>query len=434
MISEIDRWLAAELYRLYVLSQEQIADCLNAQLDAHHAGSPLSLEDVVLRRGYITRRKLTRILETLPVEVLGADPGAGAGAPDDAARLIGPTATGPELIHELSLEEILYHTDDVTVYDAVSPRHGERTLVRVLQPARSRCADEVEIFRREGELQDALHHPNLLKGLGHGDRDGHYFQVTEHIDGAPLSRLIEHHVQFDLARLVRIALQVGCALAGLHEKGLVHTRLHPDDIHLANDGRIKVGGLRHAAVFHAAPAERAGLRGAPGWSARDAACAELQGLGRLLYHLGTGDDSVWRTRRLAKLEAEIVNALRTHHARHGNAPAVWRSVVGRLVAVDPLFHFPHLDPLFRRLQWVIAPTAELLREAWAYLQRFEPKARLRRELEAACPGVTTAVDPPAPATRAVKPRRTRLPRTAAALGGRPRRKLTRLRRRRRGPS
>ncbi len=436
MISEIDRWLAAELYRLFILSQEQIADCLNAQLEAEKAGRDAPLEDIVLKRGYITRKRLAEVLETVPPEVVeaqaavlrraaearlaaaegraaesesthpagvprapgGAEPiAAGAveavragarTAPREAAgtpsapraRLL-PEESGPPIIEDFQLHEILVEGAGVTTYSASTTRAEERTLVRVLHPgAGAERPERRADFQREARLQDEFLHPNLLKGIGRGESKGFEYQITEHVDGAPLSRLLEHHVIFDLGRQVRIALQVGCALAYLHEKGLAHTFLHPDHIWLHSDGRVKVAGLGHAAAIDPGNAPAFVVEGFTRFTAREAALAEFRTYGLLLFHLATSDASVWKTAKAGKLVPYVVEGLRVANEQHRNAPLVLRSIIGRLVSEDPLQYFPHLAPIMKRLQLVHQPLKILVKEAVSFLVEYESKGRLRREV------------------------------------------------------
>ena len=396
MISEIDRWLAAELYRLYILSQEQIADCLNAQLESEREGKPMLLQDVVLRRGYITRKRLAEVLETVPPEVhetqAAADAKADQAPPPAAepapaagekARLWDPATATPQIIEDFHLEEILFSTPEVTTYSATSISCEERTWVRLLNPAVAReHPARVAEFRRQSDLEREFSHPNLLKGIAGGESKGFHFQVTEHVDGMPIAKLLEHRVIFDLPRQIRVALQVGCALAYLHDKGLAHTLLHPENVLLFHDGRIKVSGLQHAQPIDLTRADELRVKVPARLPAREAASAELRGWGCLLFHLVTTDASVWK---VAKGVSYVLEGLRTADIQHKNCPLVQRAIIGRMISEDPLRWFPQLGPLMKRMQIVHQPLKMLVQEAVAFLEPHEPKGRLKREIAAYFP-------------------------------------------------
>src|SRR5690606_4060346 len=70
--------------------------------------------------------------------------------------------------------------------------------------------------------------------------DGRPYIIMEHLDGEPLSSLIERRAPFPLGSLARMLCEVLDALSAAHEKGVVHRDLKPDNLFVTPNGHVKV--------------------------------------------------------------------------------------------------------------------------------------------------------------------------------------------------
>ena len=112
------------------------------------------------------------------------------------------------------------------------------TAVKILK--RHLANDEV-IARFEREVQSAsrLAHPNTIEIYDYGrTRDGDFYYVMEYLDGVSLSQLVAAHGAVGAARTVHILKQVCGALKEVHDQGLVHRDIKPDNIMLCHRGGL----------------------------------------------------------------------------------------------------------------------------------------------------------------------------------------------------
>lgn len=141
------------------------------------------------------------------------------------------TLRGYELIERLRRGHAL------DVWDAWSLERGCRCIVKTIRPDRVADAEVRTDFRREAELLTTLAHPHLVRGYEYvmGDRPA---LAMETLSGDTLARLIDD-APLDSAEAAELGLQVGSALHYLHQRGVLHLDVKPDNV-VAEAGKAKL--------------------------------------------------------------------------------------------------------------------------------------------------------------------------------------------------
>uniref|UniRef100_UPI0035B5972D protein kinase domain-containing protein n=1 Tax=Arsenicibacter rosenii TaxID=1750698 RepID=UPI0035B5972D len=103
-------------------------------------------------------------------------------------------------------------------------------LVAIKHFAFNTDAGTLRRFQRESDIMTTLAHPNVVKIKEvHFDADLPYI-VMELIEGGDVRSLLKNRHQLDAATTIRLGLQMAEALKAIHEAGIVHRDIKPDNI------------------------------------------------------------------------------------------------------------------------------------------------------------------------------------------------------------
>ena len=80
-----------------------------------------------------------------------------------------------------------------------------------------------------------------------GGADRELYVVMELVDGAPVSRWLTE-ARPDWRRILGVFEQAGRGLVAAHQLGIVHRDVKPDNILVANNGRVLVGDFGLASL------------------------------------------------------------------------------------------------------------------------------------------------------------------------------------------
>ncbi len=143
----------------------------------------------------------------------------------------------PELIDRIrdalagryTVERELGQGGMAVVYLAHDEKHHRPVAIKVLRPELA-AAVGAERFLREIEIAAQLNHPNILPLFDSGEADGLLFYVMPYVAGETLRHRIARERQLPLDEAVRIAGEVGDALAYAHTQGLIHRDIKPENV------------------------------------------------------------------------------------------------------------------------------------------------------------------------------------------------------------
>src|SRR5688572_9968820 len=75
----------------------------------------------------------------------------------------------------------------------------------------------VDRLVEEAALLGEVDHPNVVRAIDHGARDGLPFLVMSHAPGEPLGDVIAYGDPLDIDRIATIAAQILAGLAAIHD-------------------------------------------------------------------------------------------------------------------------------------------------------------------------------------------------------------------------
>ncbi|MCA9645550.1 MAG: serine/threonine protein kinase [Myxococcales bacterium] len=155
------------------------------------------------------------------------------------------------------------------VYRAMDGETRAPVALKLLHPTALGGKDERQYlefrkrFRGEARRGLMVAHPGVARVYDAGEIDGHLFIAMEFIEGYTLRREIRRPTAPELPRRLSMLRQVADVLAAVHLQNLVHRDIKPDNVMVADGGKIKLldFGL---ARFTKSPARE--LQGASDWT------------------------------------------------------------------------------------------------------------------------------------------------------------------------
>ena len=134
------------------------------------------------------------------------------------------------------------------VYEATDIRLDRTVAVKIMHPGLGDDAEFAARFVREARSAARLSHPNVVAVYDQGDDHGTVFLAMELVDGITLRDVIRKESPMPPARALALVEPVLSALAAAHRAGIIHRDVKPENVLIADDGRVKVAdfGLARA--------------------------------------------------------------------------------------------------------------------------------------------------------------------------------------------
>ncbi|HET6166455.1 MAG TPA: Stk1 family PASTA domain-containing Ser/Thr kinase [Marmoricola sp.] len=138
-----------------------------------------------------------------------------------------------------------------TVYRATDLRLDRAVAVKVMHAGMGDDPEFVARFEREARSAARLSHHNVVAVFDQGDDHGTLFLVMEYVPGLTLRDLIRKESPMEPGKALGVIEPVLAALAAAHTAGMIHRDVKPENVLLADDGRIKVADFGLARAVNA---------------------------------------------------------------------------------------------------------------------------------------------------------------------------------------
>ena len=220
-----------------------------------------------------------------------------ANDPAHAAQTRGDHLTGRVLDGRYLIGSRIARGGMATVYEATDLRLDRTVAVKVMHPGLGDDDEFAARFVAEARAAAKLSHPNVVAVFDQGNDDGTVFLAMELIPGHTLRDTIGKEAPLSTARTLALLEPVVSALAAAHRAGLIHRDVKPENVLIADDGRIKVADFGLAKAMSATTQHTATgvLIGTVSYVApelvvegRSDARADVYAVGVILYELLTG--------------------------------------------------------------------------------------------------------------------------------------------------
>ena len=147
-----------------------------------------------------------------------------------------------------------------TVYIATDQRLDRQVAIKVIHQHLANDSNFQEKFVLEAKTAAKLSHPNLVNVFDQGSDAGTTYLVMEYVPGITLRDALNEYGPLSAVRALEMLAQILSGLAAAHRAGILHRDLKPDNVLLADDGRVKLGdfGLARAISAHTSTGDLVG--------------------------------------------------------------------------------------------------------------------------------------------------------------------------------
>ncbi len=260
-----------------LLTPEELQFCFDEQRSLAKDGKKVSLTEVMLKCGYVTRSQLQRM---------------GGDLEDSIARKA-QQIPGFQILGKLGAGAM------ATVFKARQLSLDRIVAVKVLPRKLGENPEFVERFYKEGRAAARLNHNNIVQAIDVGAAGDYHYFVMEYIDGKTVYDDLAAGKIYSEKDALNIVIQVARALEHAAERGFVHRDVKPKNIMLTKQNVAKLADMglaRETADMKAAAAEAGRAYGTPYYISPEQIRGEVEidfradiySLGATLYHMVTG--------------------------------------------------------------------------------------------------------------------------------------------------
>jgi len=278
MAIDDDTQLARLVVERKLCSASEVELCRSEQKALTKQGRALSLQNVLLERGYITTSQVKRLNLALD---------------EDSMYRPAQQIPGFQILSRVGQGAM------AVVFKAKQLSLDRIVAIKVLPKRLSENPEFVERFYREGRAAARLNHPNIVQAFDVGESSGYHYFVMEYIDGDTIYDRISDGRCLTEPEAIRIVLQVARALEHAHAQGLVHRDVKPKNIMMTSSAMVKLADMglaREMDDYATAAAEAGRAYGTPYYISPEQIRgeitidyrADIYALGATFYHMVTG--------------------------------------------------------------------------------------------------------------------------------------------------
>jgi serine/threonine-protein kinase len=144
-------------------------------------------------------------------------------------------ATGDVIDGQYQVQALLGEGGAAEVYRAVDISTGQTVVVKL--PHLSTAGDLAAFNRYKREIEIGVHmdHPGIQRLLSD---DRKPYMVMQYVEGDSLRKYLRAHAPLPVPQVLGIGIQLAQALEYVHDQGVVHRDLKPDNIVIGPDGNV----------------------------------------------------------------------------------------------------------------------------------------------------------------------------------------------------
>jgi CheY-like chemotaxis protein/tRNA A-37 threonylcarbamoyl transferase component Bud32 len=186
------------------------------------------------RKQEMTREKLIASLRDLTAGALERTE-----TPEMAARMEGHSLRDKVRIPGIRVLHMIGEGGTARVYLASRESDDEPLVVKILRSEITKDRKALDRFMEEYAIVARIQSRHVARIYGHGNADSHAYLVMEFFEGGDLNRRLASRA-LEPEEALRLFRDLMFALGDIHEKGILHRDLKPQNLMFRNDGTLAI--------------------------------------------------------------------------------------------------------------------------------------------------------------------------------------------------
>lgn len=273
-----DSQLGRKVVEHKLVTTEEVALCKERLQELREKGRKITLLEVLLESGYITKSQLARLNKAMD---------------DDSMYRPAQQIPGFQILGKIGQGAM------ATVFKAKQLSLDRIVAIKVLPRRLSDNREFVDRFYREGRAAARLNHTNIVQAIDVGEAGGYHYFVMEFIDGDTVHERLTNGQAIGEQEAIDLVLQVARALEHAHSRGFIHRDVKPKNIMITKEQAVKLADMglaREVSDYETATAEAGRAYGTPYYISPEQIRGEINidfradiySLGATFYHMVTG--------------------------------------------------------------------------------------------------------------------------------------------------
>jgi DNA-binding NarL/FixJ family response regulator len=188
---------------------------------------------------YQRKQELTREKLIASVRELSADAVERTLSPELAARMEGQSLGARMRIPGIKVLHLIGEGGTSRVYLASRERDDEPLVVKILSSEVTADSRALARFMEEYSLVERIQSRHVARIYGHGTADEHAYLVMEFFEGGDLNKRLGGKA-LPPPECLRLFRELMLALGDIHEKGILHRDLKPQNLMFREDGSLAI--------------------------------------------------------------------------------------------------------------------------------------------------------------------------------------------------
>ena len=135
---------------------------------------------------------------------------------------------------------IIGEGESAVVFGAFDKETGNTVALKMLHPECDKRSEAAERFESEVRLLSLFDHPNIVKLLDTSKGGEYRYFVMEYIEGITLKKHIISRGALEAEEILFLSRQILSALGHVHDRGIVHSDIKPQNIVIVGSGNVKL--------------------------------------------------------------------------------------------------------------------------------------------------------------------------------------------------